>query len=239
MPAPTRTSSRPAAILGLALGLGVAMGLGCAAKSQDMAAAPNEASFAPPPPASEQARTDAAMDMPADEAEPDAAPDPMADLESYEQQLRDYEQRLTRAGVRLRTGLPGGGVPGETEKERQEARDRAERGKGGGGRTPGAKTKGSSKKSPRKNQGPAPSPSSPPSGDTVAGGSAGLDAEAAAAPSRCETVCSLQEAICGLQDRICGLAEEHPDEMRYAEGCLRARDDCAVASEACDGCEEP
>lgn len=56
------------------------------------------------------------------------------------------------------------------------------------------------------------------------------------ASERCERVCDLTDAICDLSERVCDLTSEHPDDVRYEDACLRARTQCGVADEACDGC---
>jgi hypothetical protein len=61
----------------------------------------------------------------------------------------------------------------------------------------------------------------------------GGDAEGA----RCERICELATNICGLRDHICELADEHRNELRYAQICERAELDCQRATAACEGCD--
>ena len=52
----------------------------------------------------------------------------------------------------------------------------------------------------------------------------------------CRSLCDLAATSCDLQTRVCELADEHEGEPRYGEACLRAQDQCRVATEACAAC---
>jgi hypothetical protein len=53
---------------------------------------------------------------------------------------------------------------------------------------------------------------------------------------RCQPLCELAATSCDLQTRVCELADEHEGEPRYEEACVRAQDQCRVATEACTAC---
>ena len=55
---------------------------------------------------------------------------------------------------------------------------------------------------------------------------------------QCQRICDLAQAMCGLEDQICDLAGRHEGDTRYESACTRAGRDCALASEACNGCSE-
>ena len=55
---------------------------------------------------------------------------------------------------------------------------------------------------------------------------------------RCQRVCDLADAICDLKDQVCDLAARHPDEPHYGQVCERATEDCEVATNACEGCDD-
>ncbi len=59
-----------------------------------------------------------------------------------------------------------------------------------------------------------------------------------AADTRCDRICDLAESTCALSDRICALANEHVDDVRYAEACTRAEAQCEAAAEACTACAD-
>ncbi len=56
--------------------------------------------------------------------------------------------------------------------------------------------------------------------------------------TRCERICDLAETTCELAERICALANEHVDDVRYAQACDRADVQCELASEACSDCAD-
>ncbi|MEM6292632.1 MAG: hypothetical protein AAGA54_15275 [Myxococcota bacterium] len=62
--------------------------------------------------------------------------------------------------------------------------------------------------------------------------------ERRSATSRCDRICDLAESTCELSDRICALANEHVDDVRYAEACTRAEAQCEAAAEACSACAD-
>jgi hypothetical protein len=72
--------------------------------------------------------------------------------------------------------------------------------------------------------------------EPTAGTSKRKAAKTEAEGGRCVDLCDLASATCELESKICDLASRHTDEPRYAEVCLRAEDDCRLASEACTRC---
>lgn len=56
------------------------------------------------------------------------------------------------------------------------------------------------------------------------------------AGARCRRICELAGVACRLEQRICGLAEQHAGEREYDDACFYARDQCELASDACDDC---
>jgi hypothetical protein len=51
-------------------------------------------------------------------------------------------------------------------------------------------------------------------------------------------VCDLADATCDLETQICTLAEEHSDDPRYTNACVRSEEQCVAAAEACEACED-
>lgn len=75
---------------------------------------------------------------------------------------------------------------------------------------------------------PAPEPA-----PTLAGGS---ESQRDEQPDSCTDLCGLSESICALEVQICELSESHADDPIYIDACERAREDCEVTDQACDGC---
>lgn len=56
--------------------------------------------------------------------------------------------------------------------------------------------------------------------------------------TRCERVCGLAEATCDLQVQICELSDRHPGDVRYADTCARAQQQCDAAARECQRCDD-
>lgn len=79
-------------------------------------------------------------------------------------------------------------------------------------------------------------PPPPPTAPKPASGDAGPVGTADGDDARCSRICELAGVACRLEQRICGLAEQHAGEREYDDACFYARDQCELASDACDDC---
>ncbi len=152
-----------------------------------------------------------------EEADPDAAPGDLEQLGELERMLAQREGNMRNQGLWL-AHLDGPRPSGDGPQP-----------------FPGTSTKTNTKTTKDKNTKKKPKtagaqrPSEPAKRDVVGGVAVGAN---------CKVVCDLKVATCDLEQKICALAERHRDEPRYAEVCGRAKNDCSVATVACDACSE-
>ncbi|MCB9567961.1 MAG: hypothetical protein H6710_12255 [Myxococcales bacterium] len=243
-----RPSWRPrVTIAGLVAGAALALGLvACASKSMpsSLVAPAGEAAAAPADDAAFAADLEAEREEDADGAAVlDAAP---GGAEEAELALADYERLLVEQELRLRAA----GVPLAGDAEAQIAAKTPSGGEASTGAIGGTKrgdnaprpeppvaTKPSTASRPTEKKVPKSKSTGSASGGYGGGaGKAAGDVAADGSGDACLTVCDLSAATCDLADRICGLADRHPGEERYSQVCGRAREDCRMASQACEAC---